>query len=173
MYLLSLVARLIDELLDRAVKEGRISQQQADRMKAMMENITEEQLEQFRERLGQGFVFGQRPGGILSGGIMRDSVQLRQGQTVTVSVIIQQRNDVLLVPNQAIMGQGMSAYVRVMKDGEIEERPVRIGLSDWQYTEIIEGLGEGEQVVVPETTGTSTTPTLPQQQQGGPFRIFR
>jgi len=163
----------IDELLDRAVKEGRISQQQADRMKAMMENITEEQLEQFRERLGQGFVFGQRPGGILSGGIMRDSVQLRQGQTVTVSVIIQQRNDVLLVPNQAIMGQGMSAYVRVMKDGEIEERPVRIGLSDWQYTEIIEGLGEGEQVVVPETTGTSTTPTLPQQQQGGPFRIFR
>ena len=163
----------IDELLDRAVKEGNISQEQADRMKAMMENLTTEQIQQLMERFRQGFQFGQRPGGVVTGSIMRGSIQLRQGQTVTVSVIIQQRNDVLLVPNQAIMGQGMSTYVRVMKDGEIEERSVRIGLSDWQYTEIMQGLSEGEQVVVPETTGTSTTPTGPQQQQGVPFRIFR
>jgi len=169
----------IDKLLDWAVKEGNISREQADRMKAMIENVPQEQLEQLVERFGQGLGLGQgfgnvkKPGGIMAGAIMTGPVQLRQGQTVTVSVIIQQRNNVLLVPNQAIIGQGRSTYVQVMTDGQIEKRPVRIGLSDWQYTEIIEGLSEGEQVVVPETGGTSTTPTTPQQTKGVPFRIFK
>jgi len=163
----------IDEVLDRAVAAGRISQEEADKMRAMMENITQEQMEQLIERFGQKFGTVKRFGsGQKQDGIITGPVQLRQGLTVTVSVIIQERNDVLLVPNQAIIGQGMSTYVQVMTDGQIEKRPVRIGLSDWQYTEIIEGLSEGEQVVVPGTGSTSTTPTAPQQQKV-PFRILK
>lgn len=178
----------IDEALDEAVKEGRISQEQADVMKERFGQIaggfSQEQMEQFIERFGQGrggffqgqteqfrehsgegAGLGQRPGGM-----MLETIQLREGLTVTVSIIIQERNDVLLVPNQAITRQGLVSFVQVVENGVIEQRSVRTGLSDWQYTEIIEGLSEGEEVVVPQGT-TTTSPTSQQGQRGSGFGI--
>ena len=32
-------------------------------------------------------------------------------------------------------------------DGKLEERKVRAGLANWEFTEIIEGLAEGERIV--------------------------
>ena len=89
--------------------------------------------------------------------------QLKQGLTVTVSIMIQERNDVLLVPNGAITRRGSESMVKVSKGGVIEERAITTGINNWQYTEVINGLSEGEQVVVPKST--TTTPTT--QQQGG------
>ncbi|GAF89438.1 unnamed protein product, partial [marine sediment metagenome] len=74
--------------------------------------------------------------------------------------------NVLLVPNSAIIGSGRQIYVKVVSpDGVIEDRLVTTGISNWQYTEIIEGLSEGEKVVIPETT--TITPTTPES--GMPF----
>jgi len=90
------------------------------------------------------------------------SFQLREGLTVTVSIIMQQKSDVLLVPNGAITTQGRQAYVQVVAaDGSTTQRAITTGISNWQYTEVTEGLAEGEQVVV--TQGTTSTTT----QQGG------
>jgi hypothetical protein len=47
-------------------------------------------------------------------------------------------------------------------DGTIEDRTITTGISDWQYTEVTDGLSEGEQVIVPEGTTTTDTST-----QGG------
>jgi hypothetical protein len=44
----------------------------------------------------------------------------------------------------------------------IKERVVTTGISDWQYTEVIEGLSKGEQVVVRQGITTTT-----QQNQSG------
>ncbi len=86
-----------------------------------------------------------------------EGFQLREGLTVTVSIIVEERNNVLLVPNQAIIRQGRETYVQVLKDGVIKVRSIRVGISNWQYTEVTDGLSEGEKVVVPETA-TTTTP---------------
>jgi len=95
--------------------------------------------------------------------------QLREGLTVTVSIIVAERKGVLLVPNGAITSQGLQSYVQVMlPSGAIEQRAIKTGISNWQYTEVTEGLSEGEKVVVPEGT-TTTTPT---QQQRGPMPFF-
>ncbi len=196
----------IDQALDKAVKEGHISQQQADMMKERFAqrggSLTPEQLEQLIEGFSQGASgFGQRGGGFSQEqmeqfrerfpegaggffeqqmgqrpmGIMLEAFQLREGLTVTVSIIIQERNDVLLVPNQAVIYRGQQTFVRVLVELEreeggtsIEERPVVIGLSDWQNTEITQGLSGGEQVVIPQTTTTSTMP----EQQSPSFRMF-
>jgi RND family efflux transporter MFP subunit len=92
--------------------------------------------------------------------------QLREGLTVTVSIIMQQKSDALLVPNGAITTQGQQAYVQVVAaDGSLEERAITTGISNWQYTEVTEGLSEGEQVVVSQGTTSTTT------QQGG-NRVF-
>jgi HlyD family secretion protein len=93
------------------------------------------------------------------------AVQLKQGMTITVSVIVDQRTDVLLVPNGAITTRGRQTYVQVpLPDGTTEERAITTGISDWQYTEVTDGLSEGEQVVVPQGTTTTTTTTQRQQQ---------
>jgi macrolide-specific efflux system membrane fusion protein len=86
-----------------------------------------------------------------------ENFQLREGLTVTVSIIIGEATDVLLVPNGAITIRGQQNYVQVVSsDGSIEERAVTTGISNWQYTEVSEGLNEGEQVVVTGTTASTT-----------------
>jgi len=95
-----------------------------------------------------------------------ENFQLREGLTVTVSIIVDKRSNVLLVPNSAITTQGSQAFVKMVSpDGTIEEHSIQTGISDWQYTEVIAGLSDGDKVIIngnaPETS-TSTT-----QQQGG------
>jgi hypothetical protein len=53
-------------------------------------------------------------------------------------------------------------------DSTTEERSIQTGISDWQNTEVTEGLSEGEQVVVPETTGSDTSTTSERGFQGPP-----
>jgi len=91
-----------------------------------------------------------------------EGFQLREGLTVTVDIIVEEATDVLLIPNSAISTQGKQTYVQiVLPDGATEERAITTGISDWQYTEVTGGLSEGEQLIVPQ--GTATTTTTPQQ----------
>jgi HlyD family secretion protein len=78
---------------------------------------------------------------------------LRPGMTVLVSIIYDQRQNVLAVPNRAVRTQGRTRYVEVLVDGgRTERRDVQTGLSNDQLTEIVSGLKEGERVVIPGTT---------------------
>ncbi|HUV45029.1 MAG TPA: biotin/lipoyl-binding protein [Dehalococcoidales bacterium] len=188
----------IDEVLDKAVADGRLTQEQADTMKERFgqagAGITVEQLEQLIERFAQfgigaaqgkagqqggltGELLDKLRGSLKQGfgagplpGVSLEDIHLREGLSATVSIIIQQRNNVLLVFNQAIQLQDGATYVEVIQDGEIYPRPVVTGLSDWQYTEIVKGLNEGEQVVIWQTTGTSATTEI--QQQKGAFQML-
>jgi HlyD family secretion protein len=134
----------LPEHLRQAVEEERITQEQA-----------EEKLKQVQK--AQGGQQGQVPTAI------PEDFQLREGLTVTVSILVDEKHDVLLVPNQVITQQGGKIVVQVLKDGVIELRSITTGISNWQYTEVTEGLSEGEQLIVPQ--GTVTTTTTPQQQK--------
>jgi len=78
-----------------------------------------------------------------------EDYQLREGLTVTVSLVLEERSDVLLVPNEAITQQGGETYVQVLTDGIIEPCSITTGISNCQYTEVTNGLSEGNQVIVP------------------------
>ncbi len=78
---------------------------------------------------------------------------LPAGMTANVSLIVAQKDNVLMVPNRAIRTQGRARVVEVeTAAGTYERRQVRVGLSNDQMSEIVEGLSEGEQVVIPSTT---------------------
>jgi len=97
-----------------------------------------------------------------------EGFQLREGLTVTVSIAVAEKNNVLLVPNSAIATQGGQTYVQVVSpSGVTEQRAIQTGISNWQHTEVTSGLTEDEQVVVPQ--GTTTTPTTPQPGGRMPF----
>jgi len=103
---------------------------------------------------------GQTPPGRQMPTMISENFQLREGLTVTVNIIIGEATDVLLVPNGAITTQGRQTYVQVMSaDGTTQERAVTTGISNWQYTEVTDGLSEGEQVVVIQGTASTTTTT--------------
>jgi RND family efflux transporter MFP subunit len=74
---------------------------------------------------------------------------LRDGMTATAKVIIERRDDVLLIPNKAIWGTWENPTVLVLVDEQVEEREITLGLTDGINTEVLSGLEEGEKVVLP------------------------
>ena len=74
--------------------------------------------------------------------------ELRVGMSATVDIIIDERTNVLLVPNRSIRQDSPgNQVVKVKVDDEVEERKVTIGISDGLRTEIASGLEEVEVVV--------------------------
>ncbi len=83
-------------------------------------------------------------------------VQVREGMSATADIVVEEANNVLLIPTQAITGTTNNPAVQVMVNGVIQQRTVELGLSDGSYSEVISGLQSGEQVVLPKTTSTTT-----------------
>ncbi|MFC1941812.1 HlyD family efflux transporter periplasmic adaptor subunit [Chloroflexota bacterium] len=144
----------IPERLQQAIDQGQITREQVDEM-----------IKQRQAGAGQAGQIQQ------AAPTIPDNFQLREGLTVTVTIIVDERNDVLLIPNAAVSVQGMQSYVQVTTEsGETEQRAIETGISDWQFTEVTEGLNEGEQILVPQ--GTATASTTPSQEQGGGMAFF-
>jgi macrolide-specific efflux system membrane fusion protein len=98
-----------------------------------------------------------------------DDFELKEGLTVTVTITADQSLDAVLVPNAAITTtrNGITS-IQVMNNGMPEQRVVTVGLSDYQYSEIKEGLEEGEQVVVSALAASNTATTATEDRQMGP-----
>lgn len=73
--------------------------------------------------------------------------KLKVGMSADADIIISDRSDALLVPDRAI-GQDSQGnpVVYVAVGGQVEERPVVVGISDGFNTEIVSGLDEGDTV---------------------------
>jgi HlyD family secretion protein len=97
-----------------------------------------------------------------------EDVYLKEGMTVTVSLIVAEQQNVLLVPYAAITTEGGQKYVQVVSpDGTTEKRAITTGITDYQFTEVTEGLSEGEQVLISGAITTASESTSAEQQQPG------
>lgn len=86
---------------------------------------------------------------------------LRIGMSATADIILNERINVLLVPDLAIShdSQG-NPVVYVMVNEQIEQRSVGIGISDGFQTEILDGLDEGEIVLVDRQLRSESGPSF-------------
>jgi len=77
--------------------------------------------------------------------------RLRPGMTADVSIISAEREGVLLVPDAAINRAGGKTVVEVLEaeGAEPVEREVEVGVTDYEQTEIVSGLKEGDTVLLP------------------------
>ncbi|MGD0794206.1 MAG: efflux RND transporter periplasmic adaptor subunit [Dehalococcoidales bacterium] len=101
---------------------------------------------------------------------LASNIQLKQGLSGTVSLILSQANSVLLVPNNAITKSGNQSTVNVMSaNNTIEKRPVQTGLSDYQNTQVTGGLNEGDKIVVTKASSTAPAKTTALPGGGGIF----
>lgn len=78
---------------------------------------------------------------------------LRPDMTVSVEVVVARREAAIALPEVAVReAAGKQPWVLVAKDGLLERRSVRLGLRGEDRIEILEGVREGEDVVVGDGT---------------------
>ena len=70
------------------------------------------------------------------------------GSKATFQCTVNTKEDVVIVPKNAVTGYSGDYYVYVLEDGLKTERSVEIGISTATQTEIVSGISEGDQVIV-------------------------
>ncbi|MBI4288352.1 MAG: HlyD family efflux transporter periplasmic adaptor subunit [Chloroflexi bacterium] len=88
-------------------------------------------------------------------GLAVQALPIRAGMTAVAEIVTARSDNVLLVPRQAVGGSGRNRTVKVVANGKVEERPIQIGKSDDQSVEVVQGLAEGDKVLL--TTPTTRT----------------
>jgi HlyD family secretion protein len=84
------------------------------------------------------------------------SESMRPGMNATANIILQQRQNVLLVPNRAV--RTVSTRLKtatVLYEGQLIDVPVTIGLTGDSQSEVLSGLQEGDLVLINQTTTTT------------------
>ena len=85
-----------------------------------------------------------------------EGVEVPVGLSGVSSVVLYEEKGVLSVPQGALYRTSKQTMVRVMNDGFVEERAVTPGDSDGSWVEVLQGLEEGDQVVVDTARVAST-----------------
>ena len=76
-----------------------------------------------------------------------DMLEMLPGYSADAEVILKTRDNVLRVPTETIIDK-QQLYVFNSDDQSLELRDVETGLSNWDHTEIISGVEQGELVVI-------------------------
>jgi HlyD family secretion protein len=72
---------------------------------------------------------------------------LRLGMSVDVEVLTGGKDNVPMVPSAAVMERDGKKFVYVVAGGRVARRDIVAGVSNWEWTEVLSGLREGEDVV--------------------------
>ena len=85
----------------------------------------------------------------VTGRLAEPNEMIKDGMTSFITFLKKEKTDVLLVPNKAIFVEDGKQYVNVKtSDEEPEKRTITGGLTNGIQTEVVEGLKEGETVVI-------------------------
>jgi len=77
---------------------------------------------------------------------------LKPGMNVTAKTIVSEKKDILVVPAAAVWKKDGKAYVTLPKDaeGNSKDTAVELGINNKDYIEIIKGLEENDEIVLPQ-----------------------
>ncbi|MFP4173262.1 MAG: efflux RND transporter periplasmic adaptor subunit [Candidatus Hydrogenedentota bacterium] len=91
----------------------------------------------------------------------------RPGMTAEVEIIVNELEDVVYVPMQAVISYGEQRYVYVVENGQAAARPVETGDYNDRFVHIKEGLEEGEEVLLrpPRPDGAEEDEEDPEEEQ--------
>jgi HlyD family secretion protein len=85
---------------------------------------------------------------------------IRPGMTASATIVVDQRDDVLLVPNKAIRTSGGQQTVTILFEGQQITVPVTVGLTNDSTSEVTSSqLREGDVVVISSSASTSSNTT--------------
>lgn len=70
------------------------------------------------------------------------------GSSATIKLTLEKRSGVIVVPKQVVNNFGTRKFVNVLKDNIREERDIETGIESSTQVEVLNGLDEGELVIV-------------------------
>jgi HlyD family secretion protein len=77
--------------------------------------------------------------------------QLRQNQRLSVRILLDHRENVLTVQRGSFVDESGGSYAYVVRDGIATKTPIRVGESSIDKVEILDGLKEGDNIVISGT----------------------
>ena len=81
----------------------------------------------------------------------KEDARLKSGMTANLDIETGRRENAIRVPLRALRSTPGRTYVEVLVDGKPQERDVKVGIENSRTAELLEGLREGEVVVVSST----------------------
>ncbi|MDX1914982.1 MAG: efflux RND transporter periplasmic adaptor subunit [Methylophilus sp.] len=75
-----------------------------------------------------------------------DIKKLLVGYSTDVEVVLESHSNVLRVPTSTVL-EGNKVMLYQPATQKLEERAIKIGITNWEFTEIVEGLKQGDQIV--------------------------
>lgn len=99
-----------------------------------------------------------------------EDVKFRSGISAKAEILVEEVPDVKQVPIHAIITEGGEHFCYVSENGGMEKRVVRIGKNNAHYVEVLEGLEEGEQVLLydPRDAGQFSEKDEKKSEEGTP-----
>jgi V/A-type H+-transporting ATPase subunit D len=79
-------------------------------------------------------------------GLTTEMMTNRKGN-IRINLVLEERDDVIVVPKRVLQNYKGNKYVYVLKDGEKKQRFVEIGIETNQEAEIVKGLEVGELII--------------------------
>ncbi len=120
--------------------------------------VCELDVDAYRGEIFEGLVLKIHPQAVSQGGVTvftvevevpNDEERLMAGMSCEVEIITEKFDEVLLVPDPAVVMRDDRHWVFVVdEDDRIEAREIEVGETNYEYTEVISGLEEDEQVIV-------------------------
>ena len=77
-------------------------------------------------------------------------LRFKVGMNGDIEIIVEEKKDVLTIPNQALYQKDGQNFVKILENGKAKEVEVKKGLETDIETEIQEGLNEGQKVITSE-----------------------
>jgi HlyD family secretion protein len=77
--------------------------------------------------------------------------QLRQNQRLSVRVLLDKRDNVLTVQRGSFVDESGGSYAYLVREGIATKTPIRVGASSIDKVEILDGLKEGDKIVISGT----------------------
>lgn len=96
--------------------------------------------------------------------------EICQGSYAVIVIVKQTARDVLTVPKDAVNKDDTTSYVYVLQNEEAVYTPVKTGMSDGMYTEIVSGLSAGDKILTESAiTASDDTAVVKQGSVGHEF----
>lgn len=91
---------------------------------------------------------------------LEDETKLKNAMSATASIIMGNKDNVLLVPVDAVESEDGVKYVQLMSGGQTIKTEIQTGLINNEYAEVTSGLNVGDLVVVPSKTEENIMPEM-------------
>ena len=78
-----------------------------------------------------------------------EGLLLPAGASADVEIVIDTKSDVITALSKAVLGRGKERYVYRIESGRVRRTPVMVGISGFSVTEIVSGLGAGDELAIP------------------------